>query len=62
VPRIRVEWLEGRTEVQRQELANRITSAFVEVIGLQPDQVNIVFDEIPREMLYKAAIPWSKRK
>ena len=62
MPRIRVEWLKGRTEKQRQELAERITDAFTEVVAVRPDMVNIIFEEISPELQYKAGVPWSKHR
>jgi len=62
MPRVRVTWVQGRTEEQRQALADRITDALVEIDGLKPNQVYVVFEELAPELLYKAAVPWSKRK
>ena len=42
MPRIKVEWLSTRTDEQRQTLVDTITKAFVDVVGVKPDQVNIV--------------------
>lgn len=61
MPRIRVEWLSIRTDEQRQALADRITQAFVEVAKVQPDQVNIVFEEIDPKHQAKGGIFWSER-
>jgi len=61
VPTVRVQWLQGRSEDQRRRLAGRITESFVEVVGVKPDDVNIIFEEINPSMQYKAAIPWSER-
>ncbi len=56
MPRIRVEWLSTRTDEQRQQLVDTITKAFVDIVGVQPDQVNIVFEEIPPELSAKGGI------
>jgi len=61
MPRIKVEWLSTRTDEQRQQLVDTITKAFVDIVGVQPDQVNIVFDEIPPELSAKGGIFWSER-
>ena len=61
MPRIKVEWLSTRTDEQRQTLVDTITKAFVDVVGVKPDQVNIVFDEIPPELSAKGGIFWSER-
>jgi 4-oxalocrotonate tautomerase len=61
MPTLRVQWLQGRSEEQRHQLAGKITEAFVQVIGLKPDEVNIIFEEISPSMQYKGGVPWSER-
>jgi 4-oxalocrotonate tautomerase family enzyme len=61
LPRIRVEWLNTRTQEQRQEIVNRITETFVDVVNVEPDQVNIVFEEIPTDLSAKGGKFWSER-
>jgi len=61
MPRVRVEWLAIRTPEQRQSLVDHITKGFVEIAKVRPDQVNIVFDEIPPELSAKGGIFWSER-
>ena len=61
MPRIRIEWLSTRTAEQRQALVDRITETFVDIVKVQPDQVNIVFDEIPPDLSAKGGIFWSER-
>lgn len=60
MPRVRIEWLNTRTQEQRQALVNKITEAFVEVVKVRPDQVNIVFDEISPHLSAKGGIFWSE--
>ena len=60
MPRIRIEWLATRTQEQRQALVNKITEAFVEIVKVRPDQVNIVFEEIPPHLLAKGGKFWSE--
>jgi len=60
MPRVRIEWLNTRTQEQRQALVNKITEAFVEIVKVRPDQVNIVFDEIPPHLSAKGGIFWSE--
>lgn len=55
MPRIIVEWLEGRSKEQRQKIVNDITESFVENVNVRPDQVTILFKENSPEMQYKAA-------
>lgn len=44
---IEVAWLAGRTAEQKRQLAARITDAFVEVTGLPPDAIWVVFRDVP---------------
>jgi 4-oxalocrotonate tautomerase len=60
MPRVRIEWLATRTQEQRQALVNKITEAFVDVVKVRPEQVNIVFDEIPTHLSAKGGKFWSK--
>ena len=60
MPRVRIEWIATRTQEQRQALVNKITEAFVEIIKVRPDQVNIVFDEIPPHLSAKGGVFWSE--
>jgi phenylpyruvate tautomerase PptA (4-oxalocrotonate tautomerase family) len=62
MPRIRVEWLVGRTEAQRRELASRITTAMCDVARVGPDEVTVVYEEVDRNKMFKGAIPWSERE
>jgi 4-oxalocrotonate tautomerase family enzyme len=60
MPRIRIEWLNTRTQEQRQSLVNRITEAFVDVVKVKPEQVNITFEEIPTHLSAKGGKFWSE--
>ena len=48
MPVIKVEWLEGRTVQQKQQLATALTDAFVAIAKVTPDQVWIVFKDVKR--------------
>ena len=48
MPMITVEWLEGRSQPQKAQLAERITQSFVEIAKVTPDQVWIVFQDVKR--------------
>lgn len=61
MPRVRVEWLEGRTQEQRQRLADEITRAVAEIALVAPEQVTVLFDEIPRHLQAKGGVFWSDR-
>jgi 4-oxalocrotonate tautomerase len=61
MPRIRVEWLEGRTQDQRQRLTYAITQAVADIAVVRPEQVTVVFEEIPRHLQAKGGVFWSDR-
>lgn len=48
MPVITVEWLEGRTAQQKQQLTQALTEAFVAIANVTPDQVWIVFEDVKR--------------
>ena len=48
IPFIEVHHLEGRTEEQRQRLAQAITEAVAEIFKVQKDSIWIKFSEMPK--------------
>ena len=48
MPVITVEWLEGRTPQQKDQLTKAITDAFVNVAQVSQDHVWIVFRDVKR--------------
>ena len=48
MPMITVEWITGRTEQQKRQLAQQITQAFVSVANVPKEQVWIVFRDVKR--------------
>ena len=48
MPMITVEWLEGRTRQQKAQLADALTTAFVNIGNVSRDQVWIVFRDVKR--------------
>lgn len=54
MPIVVVEQSEGRTVEQRRRAAELITDAFVEAYGLRPDQVTIMFHELPLDRMAKS--------
>ena len=48
MPVITVEWLQGRSAQQKQALAATLTQAFVDIANVSPEQVWIVFRDVPR--------------
>jgi 4-oxalocrotonate tautomerase family enzyme len=58
---VRVEWLEGRTQEQRQRLVDAITRSVTEIADVAVEQVTVVFEEIPRHLQAKGGVFWSDR-
>ena len=48
MPVVTVEWLEGRSQEQKQRLTEALTSAFAEVAHVPKEQVWIVFRDVKR--------------
>ena len=48
MPMVTVEWLEGRTQEQKAQLAEALTQAFTEITKISKDQVWIVFRDVRR--------------
>lgn len=49
MPIIRVEMLKGRTAKQKQDLADNLTTAFIESCGGNPEKLNIIITEVDSE-------------
>lgn len=49
MPIIRVEMWEGRTKAQKQDLAASLTREMCRVSGCPPEQLYIVFEDVPKE-------------
>ncbi len=49
MPMIRVEMFEGRTTDQKRALARALTDAMVGALGVAPETVWIVMDDVARE-------------
>jgi len=62
MPIYRVEMLEGRTSEQKKKLAEAITRVSVEILGGQPDSVNVIINEIKRENWATGGKLWSEPK
>ena len=48
MPIVTVEWLEGRTQRQKQQLTAALTKTFVEITNVSQDHVWIVFRDVKR--------------
>lgn len=48
MPVVTVQMYEGRTVEQKRALVEAITKAVVDIAKTTPDQVNVVFQDVPR--------------
>jgi len=63
VPRIIVEWLEGRTIEQKRRLANLIAEAVVQVDpSLKKDDVEVVYRDISKSNIGRGGVLQVDRK
>lgn len=53
MPIVRVSMFSGRSEDQKDRLANAITDAMHEIAGSKRDAVNVLFDEVEGENWYQ---------
>ena len=49
MPIINLKMAKGRTEKQKQEFADKVTSLAVEILDVKPEWVSVVIDEYERE-------------
>ncbi len=61
IPFIEVHHLEGRTEEQRQKLAQAITDAVAEIFKVQKDSIWIKFSEMPKNYFASGGMLRSKK-
>ena len=61
MPTIRVELLEGRTPEQKTALVKALTQAVVESLGSNPESVEVVLFDIPRQHWATGGVQWSER-
>ena len=48
MPKITIEWIEGRSQEQKRKLKDIITQAFIDVAKVSPEHVWIVFQDVKR--------------
>lgn len=49
MPTIHVEMFPGRTQAQKEKLAQRFTQAFVEEAGAKPETVHVIFRDVSQD-------------
>lgn len=61
MPTIRIDLFEGRTTEQKAALAAKITTACVEVLGSNPDSVDVLFFDVARQNWASGGVLWSEK-
>jgi 4-oxalocrotonate tautomerase len=56
MPIVQIHMIEGRTLDQKRELVRSVTDAVVSSVGVPPERVHIVIDEMKRENFAEAGI------
>lgn len=59
MPTLHVELFEGRTPVQKAELAKELTDACVRVLGSSADGVDVIFVDVARHDWATGGVLWS---
>ena len=62
MPTYHVEIMEGRTLAQKQQLVEAITRVSVEILGGQPESVDIIITDIRRDNWATGGVLWSDQK
>ena len=60
MPTYHVEMMEGRTPQQKTQLVEAITQVSVEILGGQPESVDIIITDIKRENWATGGKLWSE--
>ena len=60
MPTYHVEMMEGRTLAQKKKLVEEITRVTVEVLGSQPESVDIIITDVKRENWASGGKLWSE--
>ncbi len=61
MPLVIVKMLEGRSVEQKRRLAKELTNVVVKFTGVSEDQVDVIFEDYPRENWAKAGVLFADR-
>src|SRR5690606_9645256 len=61
MPTMHIELFEGRTPEKKRELVRALTERTCEVLGCQPDSVDIILTEISKERWATGGVFWSEK-
>ena len=62
MPLITVQLHEGRTVEQKRAYAKALTDASVQVLGIDPGAVDVIFSDVKKSDWATAGVLWSDRK
>ncbi len=57
MPVVIINMLEGRTRKMKRDLIKKVTNAVVESLGVKPDSVRVIINEVPKENFAVAGLP-----
>lgn len=57
MPVVIINMLEGRTKKMKRDLIKKVTDAVVESLGVNPDSVRVIINEVPKENFAVAGLP-----
>jgi 4-oxalocrotonate tautomerase len=59
MPIVNIQLVEGRTVDQKAKLADKITKAIIEVTGVKPDSIEVIFTEYSKDNIARGGILFS---
>lgn len=57
MPVVIINMLEGRAKKMKRDLIKKVTDAVVESLGVSPDSVRVIINEVPKENFAVAGLP-----
>jgi 4-oxalocrotonate tautomerase len=48
MPVVKIDWAEGRTDIQKEEIITRITDAIAEVCQIEKNRVTVLINDLPK--------------
>jgi 4-oxalocrotonate tautomerase len=62
MPVVEVKMLSGRDKEKKKKLVQEITRAMVESLGITPDSIHVILQDVPREDWARGGVLFSDRK
>ncbi|MCS7228703.1 MAG: 2-hydroxymuconate tautomerase [Candidatus Kryptonium sp.] len=57
MPIVIINMLEGRSSEMKRDLIKKVTDAVVESLGVNPESVRVIINEVPKENFAVAGLP-----